>query len=432
MKRVLSLVVSAVMVFSFALAGFAESAGETTHGELLYGLGIVSGSGDGEMILDEDQLLSRQEMVAILNRLSLEDDSSFIVPETPTFKDVPTTHWAYRDVELAVHKGLTSGIGNGLFGLNENINYNQASLFLIRALQYDTTGIDYKEAAKIIKAEYKFALQEATEGSATIERGDIFELLNACLNMTLKDQDTKMIDKLDFAADKKAAFNKGQATLVRYKDRLVKEEVKEEVKGDKIAYKLAHVPTMTKAEYNKIALEMDYMSWVTEEDFNGNTIYDRAVKNAEQMAIFMGKYFMGDFTAMSEADGMAVLEGKGPSFTAIEAGEATSQWAKDNGVLISASDNHNVLTNMDGKLGLHVESGEGIGGSAFVYEGFRQYPEQGGLTPYVILLKEEIYGDEEGKFADAYFAFTVNAKGDIVECAGSASYGTGYALVPVN
>jgi hypothetical protein len=51
---------------------------------------------------------------------------------TGTFRDVPPTHAHFADIEWAYRVGLTSGIGNGLFGPEEQVTRAQLATFLRR------------------------------------------------------------------------------------------------------------------------------------------------------------------------------------------------------------------------------------------------------------------------------------------------------------
>ena len=44
---------------------------------------------------------------------------------SPTFSDVPTTHWAYSYVERAADNGWVNGIGNGKFAPNDTLTFSQ-------------------------------------------------------------------------------------------------------------------------------------------------------------------------------------------------------------------------------------------------------------------------------------------------------------------
>lgn len=51
----------------------------------------------------------------------------------PTFSDVPASHWAYSYVEKAADNGWVTGIGNGLFGVDQQVTYAELSTMLVRA-----------------------------------------------------------------------------------------------------------------------------------------------------------------------------------------------------------------------------------------------------------------------------------------------------------
>lgn len=53
---------------------------------------------------------------------------------TPTFSDVPTNHWAYSYVERAADNGWVTGVGNGKFGVDNNVTYGELALMLGRSI----------------------------------------------------------------------------------------------------------------------------------------------------------------------------------------------------------------------------------------------------------------------------------------------------------
>ena len=52
---------------------------------------------------------------------------------TSKFSDVPTTHWAYSYVEKAAENGWVTGIGNGKFGVDQQVTYAELCTMLVRA-----------------------------------------------------------------------------------------------------------------------------------------------------------------------------------------------------------------------------------------------------------------------------------------------------------
>ena len=216
MKKIRILVLAMILIISGSHNAFSESnAGvlnqgllneEKTFGEILYDLGIIKGSGGGD--LKENDEITRQEMVAILNRLTLKDDK-FSVPDKTSFKDVPKEHWAYKDIERAYQIGLTSGIGNGYFGLGQKITSNQASLFLVRSLGFDTTDIDYSKASQEIKDQFSLSLETSVSRNRHLKRSQVFELMAKTLNTQPYGHSKKLVELLGYSQNKVEAFKNG-------------------------------------------------------------------------------------------------------------------------------------------------------------------------------------------------------------------------------
>lgn len=66
----------------------------------------------------------------------------FASTSTPTFSDVPTKHWAYSYVERAADEGWVTGIGNGKFGVDNQITYGEMFAMLVRVYLSDEPALD--------------------------------------------------------------------------------------------------------------------------------------------------------------------------------------------------------------------------------------------------------------------------------------------------
>ncbi len=101
-------------------------------------LGILKGYPDGTFKPENN--VTRAEfatMVVLAKKLTL------VSPATPSFKDVPTTHWAYKYVETAVRAGYLKGYPDGTFGPSRTITREE-----IAAVMVNVRGLA-AEAAKI-------------------------------------------------------------------------------------------------------------------------------------------------------------------------------------------------------------------------------------------------------------------------------------------
>ena len=74
----------------------------------------------------------------------------FAASGQPTFSDVPTNHWAYSYVERAADNGWVNGVGNGKFGVDQQVTYGELALMLGRSIYpelIDWYGGDPEEVA---------------------------------------------------------------------------------------------------------------------------------------------------------------------------------------------------------------------------------------------------------------------------------------------
>lgn len=80
-------------------------------------------------------------------------NSKYAIPEVQVFSDVPVHSYYHNAVKWANEKGITNGIGNGLFGSGDILTRGQAVTFLWRAMgkpqasEANNSFIDVKEGA---------------------------------------------------------------------------------------------------------------------------------------------------------------------------------------------------------------------------------------------------------------------------------------------
>ena len=97
------------------------------------GAGVVQGYDDG--LYRPDVAVSRDQMAVFISRaLAGGDDNVPDGPETPTFPDVLTNHWAYKYIEHAHENGIVLGYEDGLYHPTDSCNRDQMAAFIARSM----------------------------------------------------------------------------------------------------------------------------------------------------------------------------------------------------------------------------------------------------------------------------------------------------------
>lgn len=84
------------------------------------------------------------------------------------FSDVPASHWAYNSVMKLAGKGIVSGVGDNLYGINDNLTREQFAKLLIDTLKLDLVedDIEHSDVDKnswsypYLVAIYKYGIME--------------------------------------------------------------------------------------------------------------------------------------------------------------------------------------------------------------------------------------------------------------------------------
>ncbi|MDD4351360.1 MAG: S-layer homology domain-containing protein [Candidatus Gracilibacteria bacterium] len=110
--------------------------------ETAYGLGIVSGYGDGTFRPDQDIL--RQEGMKVIMETARSVDTEAYFDEdltgAPHFSDVPASSEFYGYIETAYNLGIVNGYGNGLFGPRDTMRRDQMAKVVSNAIYVYENG----------------------------------------------------------------------------------------------------------------------------------------------------------------------------------------------------------------------------------------------------------------------------------------------------
>lgn len=179
-----------------AAAGFWDAAGtkyEKAAGKLQE-LGIVNGYPDGSF--GTEKPVTRGEFATLLARtLNVYTDPA---SSTSPYKDVNTEDWRYKGICAMQNEGLMSGYGNGCFGPDDNVTYEQAVKPLVSAIGYEAEA-EYKSGYP-----WGYVITAARTGMTkdidcsvgeTLSRGELALLLYNALDVQQADG-TKRMDHL--------------------------------------------------------------------------------------------------------------------------------------------------------------------------------------------------------------------------------------------
>ena len=138
MKKIFSVLLAAMMVFSMSATAFAADFKDTVDIpqseaiDVIETLGIVNGYGDD--VFGPNDTLTRAQLCTMLTRALYGDP---IYTSTNQFKDVAPTYWANAYINTAYAYGLMTGYGGGYFGPEDEITYTQMAAVIMKALGYD-------------------------------------------------------------------------------------------------------------------------------------------------------------------------------------------------------------------------------------------------------------------------------------------------------
>lgn len=151
-------------------------------------LGLFTGYGDGTFVPEGD--ITRAEFAAIVIRaLGLEAQANGAKAAT-MFTDVASSHWASGYINLAVGRGIINGYGDGTFGPEDNVTYEQAVKMAVLTLGYKEDQIEGGYPAGYLAKGQETGLTENVNGSfgTPINRGQVAIIIYNALDKALMQQ----------------------------------------------------------------------------------------------------------------------------------------------------------------------------------------------------------------------------------------------------
>jgi len=105
--------------------------------EYLKDVGIMEGDDKGNF--NPNSTVTRGQMAAIICRMLGEEEG--LAKDGNLFTDVPSAHWANAYIARAASLGIINGYGDGRFGPDDKVTYEQAITMIIRSLYLNSEAI---------------------------------------------------------------------------------------------------------------------------------------------------------------------------------------------------------------------------------------------------------------------------------------------------
>lgn len=138
-KVLAMLVVFTMIVTSFAFAAtFSDVAATSSYNKAIKvdaDLGLITGYEDGTFKPEGE--ITRAEFAAIVVRMLGQEAQAVSAKGATAFTDVPADYWASGYINVATNAKIINGYGNGKFGPNDLVNYEDALTMVVRALGYE-------------------------------------------------------------------------------------------------------------------------------------------------------------------------------------------------------------------------------------------------------------------------------------------------------
>jgi len=193
LKKVLALVVALTMVLGTVCFAFTDVTAESdvyTAVQTLSSLEILKGYEDGTFGPEKD--ITRSEFAAVVCRALGMESSANGAKGATQFADVPADHWASGYINLAAGQGIINGYGNGNFGPDDNVTYEQAVKMLVVALGYEPMAAQkggYPTGYLVVANTYGMTKGVVTNGdAAAANRGMVAQLTYNALDIPVMEQ----------------------------------------------------------------------------------------------------------------------------------------------------------------------------------------------------------------------------------------------------
>lgn len=150
--------------------------------EYLYDLDILEGYGNG--YYGPDEILTRAEACTIIVRMML-DNYEIYSSRNSKFSDVASNAWYAKYVDTAEREGYMNGYGDGTFGPEDDVSYAQFATIVLNMLGYDMVNFPgtWPENAVYMADELDlFYFVGSHSNSKAIPREDVAQMIYNALD----------------------------------------------------------------------------------------------------------------------------------------------------------------------------------------------------------------------------------------------------------
>ncbi len=191
LKKVLALVLAFSMMLSVvAFASYNDVDADADYAgavELLSALNIIKGDDLGNF--NPDNTITRAEFAAIVCRAKGLENAAEGAKGVTAFVDVAADHWAAGYINLATQNGIINGYGDGNFGPEDKVTYEQAVKMLVCALGFEPMAANkggYPTGYLVVANQY--GITKGVKATVEAPRKTVAQLVYNALTTPMMDQ----------------------------------------------------------------------------------------------------------------------------------------------------------------------------------------------------------------------------------------------------
>lgn len=179
-RAIVAVIVSVMLLHSSVLAAqFKDVSSDANYASavgFVSNTGLMVGYGDGTF--RPNSPVTRAEMATVMCKILGEDNG--LKKDAKKFSDVPASHWGNAYVAKAASLGILSGYGNGKFGPDDTVTYEQALTMMVNAMDFGRAAGKlggYPNGYVKVAANLGLTNNISAKGSTKLTRGNVAILL---------------------------------------------------------------------------------------------------------------------------------------------------------------------------------------------------------------------------------------------------------------